>query len=162
MRYCSICLLAQAKAIFVVPMKAQSRLRLWQFSSYLRYGMFSSCICRTLVSVCAMKGIPVGLLTQWGKDLTYCLTPFFCLVNWDMHYPGSACRGTNLPSGRLLYIHAYCIYHYAILIAKARNQSSAYGGVITYESVRSLALDGSPGTNVLDISLNNDNVLCPM
>ena len=22
-----------------------------------------------------------------------------------MHYPGSACRGTDLPSGRLLYIH---------------------------------------------------------
>ena len=85
-------------------MRAQSHLWLWQFGSYLRYGMFSSCICSTLVSVCAMKGIPIGPLAQWGKDLTYYLTPFFCLVNWDMHYPGSACRGTDLPLGRLLYI----------------------------------------------------------
>ena len=51
-----------------------------------------------------MKGIPIGPLAQWGKDLTYYFTPFFCLVNWDMHNPGSACRGTDLPSGRLLYI----------------------------------------------------------
>ena len=27
-------------------------------------GMFSSCICSTLVSVCAMKGNPIGLLAQ--------------------------------------------------------------------------------------------------
>ena len=87
-------------------MKALSHLWLWQFGSYLRYGMLSSCICSTLVSMCAMKGIPIGPLAQWGKDLTYCLTPFFCLVTWDMHYPGSACRGKDLPSGRLLYIHA--------------------------------------------------------
>ena len=88
-------------------MKAQSHLWLWQFGSYLRYGMLSSCICNTLVSVCAMKGIPIGPLAQWGKHLTYYLTPFFCLVNWGMHYPGSACRGTDLPSGRLLYIHTH-------------------------------------------------------
>ena len=50
--------------------------------------MLSSCICSTLVSVCAMKGIPIGPLAQWGKDLTYYLTPFFCLVNWDMYCPG--------------------------------------------------------------------------
>ena len=30
------------------------------------------------------------------------LTPFFCLVNWDMYYPGSALRGTDLPPGRIL------------------------------------------------------------
>ena len=74
-------------AIFIVPMKAQSHLWLWQFGSYLRYGMLSSCICSTPVSVCAMKGILIGPLVQWGKDLTYYLTSFFCLVNWDMHYP---------------------------------------------------------------------------
>ena len=27
-------------------------------------GMLSSCICSTLVSVCAMKGIPIGPLAQ--------------------------------------------------------------------------------------------------
>ena len=86
-------------------MKAQSHLWLWQFGSYLRYGVLGSCICSTLVSVHAMKGIPIGPLARWGKDLTYYLTPFICQVNWDMHYPGSACRGTDLPSGRLLYIH---------------------------------------------------------
>ena len=63
-----------------------------------------SCICSPLVSVWAMKGIPIGPLAQWGKDLTYYLTPFFCLVNWDMYYPGSACRGTDLPPARILYI----------------------------------------------------------
>ena len=68
-------------------MKTQSHLWLWQFGSFLRYGMLSSCICSTLMSVCAMKGIPKGPLAQWGKDLTYYLTPFFCLVNWDMYYP---------------------------------------------------------------------------
>ena len=58
-----------------------------------------------LLSVCAMKGIPIGLpLAQWGKDFTYYLTPFLSLVNWDMHYPGSVCRGTDLPSDRL---HTY-------------------------------------------------------
>ena len=51
-----------------------------------------------------MKGIPTGPLAQWGKDLTYYLTPFFCLVNWDMYYLG---RGTDLSSGRILYIHTY-------------------------------------------------------
>ena len=93
--------------IFVVPMKAQSHLCLWQFGSYLRYGMLSSCICSTLVSVCAMKGIYIRPLAQWGKDLTCYLSPFFCLVNWDMHYPGTAYRGTDLPLGRLLYIHIH-------------------------------------------------------
>ena len=73
----------------VVTMKAQSHLWLWQFVSYLRCGMLSCCICSTLVSVCARKGISIGPLAQWGKDLTYYLTSFFCLVNWDMHYPGS-------------------------------------------------------------------------
>ena len=68
------------------------------------------CICSTLVPVCAMKGIPIGPLAQWGKAFTYYLTPFFFLVNWDMHYPGSACRGTDLPSGRLLYIYTVYIY----------------------------------------------------
>ena len=86
-------------------MEAQSHLWLWQFGNYLRYGMLGSCICSTLVSVCAMKGIPIGPLAQWGKDLAYYLTLLFCLVNRDMHYPGSACRGTDLPSGRLLYLH---------------------------------------------------------
>ena len=62
-------------------------------------GMLSSCICSTLVSACAMEGFPIGPLAQWGKDLTYYLTPFFCLVNWDMYYPGSACRGTDLTEG---------------------------------------------------------------
>ena len=65
--------------------------------------MLSSCICSTLV--CAMESIPIGPLAQWGKDLTYYLTPSFCLVNWDMYYPGNACRGTDLPPGRILYIH---------------------------------------------------------
>ena len=51
-----------------------------------------------------MKGIPIGPLAQWGKDLTYCLTPFFCLVNWDRYYPGSACWGTDLRPGRILSI----------------------------------------------------------
>ena len=42
------------------------------------------------------------------------------------------------------------VYHYAVLIAKLRNESFAYGSVITCESstvssVRSLALDDSPG-----------------
>ena len=32
---------------------------------------------------------------------------FLCLVNWDMYYPGSACRGTDLPQGRILYIHTH-------------------------------------------------------
>ena len=68
-------------------------------------GMLSSCICSTLVSVCAMKGIPIGPLAQWEKDLTYYLTPFFCLVNCDMYYLRSACRGKDLPPGRILYIH---------------------------------------------------------
>ena len=27
-----------------------------------------------------------------------------------MQYPGSACRGTDLPSGRLLYIHTICMW----------------------------------------------------
>ena len=68
-------------------------------------GMLSSCICSTLVFVCAMKGIPIGPLAQWEKELTYYLTPFFCLVNWDMYYPGSACRATDLPPGRIFYTH---------------------------------------------------------
>ena len=36
-------------------------------------------------------------------------TPFFSLVNLDMYCPGSACRGTHLPPGRILYIHAYIL-----------------------------------------------------
>ena len=71
--------------------------------------MLSSYICSTLMSVCAMKGIPTVPMPQWGNDLTYYLTPFYCLVNWDMHSPGSARRGTDLPSGRLLYIHTYIL-----------------------------------------------------
>ena len=67
-------------------------------------GMLSSCICSTLVLVFAMKGIPIGPLAHWGKDLTYYLTPIFCLVNWDMYYPSSVCRGTGLPLRRILYI----------------------------------------------------------
>ena len=55
--------------------------------------------------LCAMKGIPLGPQAQWGKDLTCYLTAFFCLVNWDMYNPGSTCRGTDLPPGRILYIH---------------------------------------------------------
>ena len=73
-------------------------------------GMLSSCICSSLVSVCAMEGIPIGPLAQWGKDLTYYLTPSFCLVNWGMYYPGSACRGTDLPPGRILYTHTSIVY----------------------------------------------------
>ena len=68
-------------------------------------GMLSSCICSTLMSVCAMKGIRIGLLALWGKDLTYYLTPFFCLVNRDMYYPDSACRGMDVLPGKILYIH---------------------------------------------------------
>ena len=87
------------------PIYGCARLR-----DFLRYGMHSSCICSTLVSVCAMKGIPIGPLAHWGNDLTYYLTPFFCLVNWDMYYPGSACRGTDLPPDRILYIHTVHTY----------------------------------------------------
>ena len=101
-------------------MKTQSHLWLWLFGSYLKYGILSSCICSSLVSVCAMKGIPVGPLAQWGKNLTYYLTPFFCLVNRDMHYTGSACRGTDLPSGRLLYIHTYIHTYYSFKYEKGR------------------------------------------
>ena len=118
-------------------MKAQSHLWLWQFRSYLRYGMLSSCICSTLLSVCAMKGIPIGPLAYWGKYLTYYHTPFFCLVNWDMHFPGSACRGTDLPSGRLLYMHA-CIWSIAV------KQAVACAPVTQLARVRSPA-----GTRVL-------------
>ena len=73
-------------------------------------GMLSSCICSTLVSVCEIKGILVGPLAQWGKDLTYYIIPFFCLVNWDINYTGSACRETDLPPGRILYKHTYTLY----------------------------------------------------
>ena len=52
-----------------------------------------------------MKGIPIEPLAQRGKELTYYLTPLLCLENWDMYYPGSACRGMDLPPGRKLYIH---------------------------------------------------------
>ena len=57
--------------------------------------MLSSCICSTLVSVCAMKGIPIGPLAQCGKDLTYYLTPFFCLVNKQINMEGGQ-SGTYL------------------------------------------------------------------
>ena len=98
---------------FVVPRKAQSHLWLWQFGIYgydslgaiWSMGKLSSCICSTLVSVCAMKGIPIEPLAQWRKELAYYLTPLLCLVNWDMYYPGGACRGKDLPPGRILYIH---------------------------------------------------------
>ena len=86
-------------------MKAQSHLWLWQLGAIWGTGLLSSCISSTVESVCAMKGIPIGPLAEWGKDLTYYLTPFFCLVNWDMYYPGNACRGTDLPPCRILYIH---------------------------------------------------------
>ena len=65
-----------------------------------------------LLCMCAMKGIPIGPLAQWGKDLTYYLTPIFCLGNLDMYYPGSACRETDLPPGRIIYIHTFTIYIY--------------------------------------------------
>ena len=61
-----------------------------------------------------MKGNPIGPLAQWGKDLTYYHSfhlssklryVLFCLVNWDMYYLDSACRGSDLPPGRILYIH---------------------------------------------------------
>ena len=61
-----------------------------------------------LLCLCVQwKVFPIGPLAQWRKDLTYYLTPFFCLVNWDMHYPGSTCQGTDLLSGRSLYIHTH-------------------------------------------------------
>ena len=46
------------------------------------------------------------------------------------------------------------VHYYVILIAKARNESSAYGSVVKYESgtvsaVRSLVLDGSPDNKVI-------------
>ena len=68
-------------------------------------GMLSSCIYGTLVSVCAMKGIPIEPLAQRGKELAYYLSPLLCLENGDMYYPGDACRWKDLPPGRLLYIH---------------------------------------------------------
>ena len=64
------------------------------------------CLVVVFVSVGAMKGIPIGPLAQWGKDFTYYLTPFFCLVNWDIYYPGSACWGTDLPPDRIRYMHS--------------------------------------------------------
>ena len=87
--------------------------------------MLGSCICSTLVSVCAMKGIPIGPLAQWGKDLTYYFTPFFCLINWDIYYPGSACRGTDLPPDRILYIHCFTQDYFS---RKKRNLSNTYAG----------------------------------
>ena len=90
-------------------MKTQSHLWLWQFGSYVRYRMLSSCIYTTLVSVCAMKGIPIEPLAQWGKELAYYHSPLLCLKNWDMYYPGGACRGKDLPPGINLhtYLHTY-------------------------------------------------------
>ena len=80
----------------------------------LGYGGWLIVVFAALVSVYVLKGIPIGPLAQWGKDLTYYLTPFFCLVNWDMNYPGIACRGTDLPPGRILYIHMHTVYkHYS-------------------------------------------------
>ena len=83
-------------------------------------GMLSSCICSTPVSVCALKCIPIEPLAQWGKDLTYCT--FFCLVNWDRYYPGSPCRGTDLPLGRILYMLTYilCLISSFIFITGAK------------------------------------------
>ena len=88
-------------------MKAQSHLWLCQFGSYLRYGMLSSCICSTLVSVCAMKGIPIGPLVPWGKDLTYYLTPFFCLINWDTVCTTLVVHVEGQTWLRADYIHVY-------------------------------------------------------
>ena len=41
-------------------------------------GMLRRCICSTLVSVCAMKGIPIAPLVQWGTDV--------CLVYYEWLY----------------------------------------------------------------------------
>ena len=57
-------ILAQAKSIFVVPMKAQSHYGCESLGAIWGMGMLSSCICSTLMSVCAMKGIPIGPLAQ--------------------------------------------------------------------------------------------------
>ena len=89
----------------VVPMKAQSHYGCDILGAIWDMGMLSSCICSTLVSVCAMKGIPIGPLTRWGKEFAYYLTPLLCLENWDMYHLGGACRGKDLPPGRILYIH---------------------------------------------------------
>ena len=80
-------------------------------------GMRSSCICGTLVSVCAMKGIPIEPLAQWGKELACYLTPRLSLENWDM-YPwwcmsreGPASRQNTLYT--LLY-HRHHHHHYRV------------------------------------------------
>ena len=87
-------------------MKAQSHYGCCDsFGAIWGMGMLNSGICSSLVPVCAMKGVPIGPLAQSGKDLIYYLTPFSCLVNWDMYCPGSTCRGTDLPPGSILYIH---------------------------------------------------------
>ena len=91
-------------------MTAQSHfmtLTVWELFE-VGYGMLSSCICSTLVSACAMKGIPIGPLAQWGKDLTYYLTPFFCLVNeicttLVVHVEGHTCRRADY----FTYIHVF-------------------------------------------------------
>ena len=80
-------------------MKAQSIYGCDSLGAIWGMGMLSSFICSTLVSMCAMKGIPLGPLAQWGKDLTHCLTPFFCLVNWGMYYLGSAMSRDGPASG---------------------------------------------------------------
>ena len=41
----------------------------------LIYEWLCICIYGTLVSVCAMKGIPIEPLAQWGKEMAYYLTP---------------------------------------------------------------------------------------
>ena len=113
------------------------------------WGMLSSCICSTLVSLCAMKGIPIGPLAQWVNDLIYYLTPFFCLVNWDMHYPSSACRGTDLSSGRLLYIHT---------LLKLRNTYCP--SVESQPSNPSARVRFAAGTLILTSILGRECVLC--
>ena len=49
---------------FVVPMKAQSYYGCDILGAIWSMGILSSCIYGTLVSVCAMKGIPIEPLAQ--------------------------------------------------------------------------------------------------
>ena len=48
------------KAIFVVPMKAQTHYGCDSLGVIWGMWMLSSCICSTLVSMCAMKGISIA------------------------------------------------------------------------------------------------------
>ena len=91
-------------------MKAQSPLWLWQFGSYLRYGMLSRCICSTLVFVCAMKGIPIGSLTQWGKDLTYILSHSFLLSSKLRYVLPWQCMSMDGSASGQNALHTYILY----------------------------------------------------